>query len=229
MNVIVYEMEVMKVLLMRIGHLVLNVVGVLRRAACCFRRRRRGSDMGLPITVSVKDSTNVAIKNSEFQSWDSWNESDAPISILVDGKNSVVNRSGAQRGERTSFSEEAKEDELFDDLLKEMTPSFTKTKKYMVKTPTNDDQRKYNTNSRMAVDPKASLLNASSELGTIEDNVETWEDELEDIVETWEDALKAQKQEERVKRLAEHQRRKVEKEHQRIGKQDNIPIATRLS
>uniref|UniRef100_A0A0K8REA5 Uncharacterized protein n=1 Tax=Ixodes ricinus TaxID=34613 RepID=A0A0K8REA5_IXORI len=78
-----------KAIAVKVWRLVLGFFGVVRRAFCCFRRRRRASDIGLPVSVSDHGISIAQTKPDDFQNWGSWNEEDGPTSVMVDASGSL--------------------------------------------------------------------------------------------------------------------------------------------
>ncbi|KAL1460309.1 hypothetical protein MTO96_027567 [Rhipicephalus appendiculatus] len=69
-----------KALVTKVWKLVLGFFGVLRRAMCCFRKRRRASDVGLPVYLTAHGTEPCTVQQltDDLQSWDSWNEENGP-------------------------------------------------------------------------------------------------------------------------------------------------------
>ncbi|CAN7944103.1 unnamed protein product [Ixodes pacificus] len=225
-----------KAIAVKVWRLVLGFFGVVRRAFCCFRRRRRASDIGLPVSVSDHGISIAQTKPEDFQNWGSWNEEDGPTSVMVDVSGGLSAQPGAssQRSANGSVprpsltrsgsgdSQRDPEDDM--DFFKDMTPRVVRQKKYV---PRVDDSLPHEgLSSRLKFDAKAGIRQGS-ELGVLEDEVDTntWEDlaELEDSAELT-SAIREKRQAERERRMAEHQRKKQEKELRRASAGTRVRI-----
>lgn len=227
-----------KTLVSKAWKLVLGFFGVLRRAMCCFRMRRRPSDVGLPVYLTPRDGKMCAVQNSgdDLQSWDAWNEDDVPVVVGVDSAGNVVdlNQTATASAQRHSLSasggvggrgggDQRRESQSDDDVdfFKDMAPTNIRQKKYV---PRHDDSlgqaMPTGLSSRLKVDTRAVLPYHGADLGVLEDDeaggVEaSWEEQAELEVDS---AIREKRQAERERRMAEHQRRKLEKEMQRGGR-----------
>ncbi|XP_013783042.1 receptor-binding cancer antigen expressed on SiSo cells-like [Limulus polyphemus] len=207
-------MTVLKALLAKFGRIFLVIFGVVRRAFCCFKRRRRHSDTVLPVTVNSKhQSSPLNLQAPELQSWEVW-EDDMPNSVRV------------ERNASTSGFTDQEHDV---DFFKDMTPEITKPKRLLVRKPETESSKFQGLSSRLAMDTKG-LVIQNSELGELEDDIESWEDVMasEDVWES-DSVLKESRQAERERKLQEHQRRKQEREVKRASKQDLNLNAIKLS
>ncbi|XP_076371201.1 receptor-binding cancer antigen expressed on SiSo cells [Tachypleus tridentatus] len=207
-------MTVLKALLGKVGRIFLALFGVIRRALCCFKRRRRHSDTVLPVTVNSKhESPPLNLQAPELQSWEVW-EDEIPNSVRVERNNST-----------SGFTEQ----EYDVDFFKDMTPEITKPKRLLVRKQETENTKFQGLSSRLALDTKG-LIIQNSELGELEDNIESWEDVMasEDV---WvsDSVLKESRQAERERKFQEHQRRKLDREVKRASKQDLNLSAVKLS
>lgn len=228
-----------KALVTKVWKLVLGFFGVLRRAMCCFRKRRRASDVGLPVYLTAHGTEPCTVQHltDDLQSWDSWNEENGPVSVQVDAAGSQGTAGGSQRhtvasngpasgrppvpGSRGSGDQRRdsqSEDDV--DFFKDMAPTNIRQKKYR---PRNEDSLGAmpggGLSSRLKFDTRAVLpYQEGAELGVLEDHGDTaeasWEDQAELEVDS---VIREKRQAERERRIAEHQRRKLEKEQQRTG------------
>lgn len=228
--------NIAKAIAVKVWKLVLGCFGVVRRAFCCFRRRRRASDVGLPVSVSDHGISIAQTKSDDFQNWGSWNEEDGPTSITVDaggGSSTQPNPSGPRPANgsahrpsltRSGSGDSQRDSEEDIDFFKDMTPRVVRQKKYV---PRMDDSvPNEGLSSRLKLDAKA-VIRQGSELGVLEDEVDTntWEDltELEDSADLT-SAIREKRQAERERRMAEHQRKKQEKELRRASAGTRVRI-----
>lgn len=132
--------NIWKTIISKVWKLVLGFFGVVRRAFCCFRRRRRASDVGLPVSVSDLSDQPVKQQAEDLQSWDAWNEDD-PTCVTVDVyggppaqpsssqrsangpyRPNVLTRSGSGDSSQKDPDEDV-------DFFKDMTPRVVRQKK----------------------------------------------------------------------------------------------------
>uniref|UniRef100_L7M040 Putative receptor-binding cancer antigen n=1 Tax=Rhipicephalus pulchellus TaxID=72859 RepID=L7M040_RHIPC len=236
-----------KALVTKVWKLVLGFFGVLRRAMCCFRKRRRASDVGLPVYLTAHGTEPCTMQQltDDLQSWDSWNEENGPVSVQVDSSGNQGTAGGAQRhaaavngpmsgrpsGPGSRGSGDQRRDSQSDDdvdFFKDMTPTNIRQKKYI---PRAEDglgaMPGAGFSSRLKFDARAVLPYQGAELGVLEDHDDTveasWEDQAELEVDS---AIREKRQAERERRIAEHQRRKREKEQLRTGTGNVAPTTS---
>ncbi|XP_077517552.1 uncharacterized protein LOC144128208 [Amblyomma americanum] len=234
-----------KALATKVWKVVLGFFGVLRRAMCCFRKRRRASDVGLPVYLTAHDAKPCVMQQlgDDLQSWD-WNEDDGPISVQVDsagngglipptapgaqrhaaagnGPSSARPSATGTRGSGDQRRDSQSEDDV--DFFKDMAPTNIRQKKYVPRTEDTHGGSGAGSSgglsSRLKFDARAVLPYQGADLGVLED------DDLAAMEASWEDqaelevdsAIREKRQAERERRIAEHQRRKREKEQQRGG------------
>lgn len=232
-----------RALVTKVWKLVLGFFGVLRRAMCCFRKRRRASDVGLPVYLTAHGTEPCAIQQltDDLQSWDSWNEENGPVSVQVDSSGNQGSQrhasaangptSGRPSGPGSRGSGDQRRDSQSDDdvdFFKDMAPTNIRQKKYI---PRAKDSLGATPgagfSSRLKFDAKAVLPYQGAELGVLEDHDDaveaSWEDQAELEVDS---AIREKRQAERERRIAEHQRRKREKEQLRTGTGNVAPTAS---
>lgn len=236
-----------KALVTKVWKLVLGFFGVLRRAMCCFRKRRRASDVGLPVYLTAHGTEPCSVQQltDDLQSWDSWNEENGPVSVQVDSSGNQGTAGGSQRhaavgngpssgrpsGPGNRGAGDLRQDSQSDDdvdFFKDMAPTNIRQKKYILR---NEDGLggvpSGGLSSRLKFDARAVLPYQGAELGVLEDSGDTaeasWEDEAELEVDS---AIREKRQAERERRIAEHQRRKREKEQQRTTSGSVAPTAS---
>lgn len=132
-----------KSLLANLWKTFLRVLGVLRRACCCFRRRASNED--LPVYVQDDALYSLHSQVDDLQSWDVWHD-EAPLSVTV------------------AQDEPGQEDDFF----KDMTPVVQHQKKF---TPKQNESKVESLASRFRMDPHAELQQCS-ELGDLEEGWE---------------------------------------------------------
>ncbi|GFY75400.1 uncharacterized protein TNIN_321641 [Trichonephila inaurata madagascariensis] len=209
-------MDVVKTFFYRIGHFLLSIVRVLRKALCC--RRKKEAEYLLPMTIGhVVDMGQISENEyggSEFRSqWEAWPDSD---------NNLVSSNNGNTRTDSESDSQSAQHDDSsHEDFFKDMVPQIRKPKKIFVKSDFKEQEQEKISSNRLAMDPKAILV--EPDLGVIDDGPSNWEDS-ENMEELWDPdkLIREKKRAEQEKRRAEHQRRKLEMENRRVSKPESL-------
>ncbi|XP_069699763.1 receptor-binding cancer antigen expressed on SiSo cells [Periplaneta americana] len=210
----------------RLKALFLLLLGVVKRALCCFRRRRRASGDPIPLTGVGIVPNNVTSSEDrsapDLQSWNSWDEN--PVSVITDrSQNAVQQQIEMYRQQAARHGSESEEPQP--DFFEDMTPRITKQTKFLVKdkeadTPVWND----NAASRLTltVDP---VTYTSPDLGTWEETP-GWEDQAQ---EDWDPdtILKEKRRLERQRRLAEQQQKRQEREQLKMNRP--VALGARLS
>lgn len=207
----------------RLKALFLLVLGVIKRALCCFRRRRRASGDPIPLTaVGVVPNNVISIEGSDLQSWNSWD--DSPDSVITERSQSTIQQQidlyRQQSTRRASESEEPQPD-----FFEDMAPHITKQTKIILK-PKDMEAPAWN-------DPVSSCLTlamdpvsfTSPDLGTWEDTP-GWEDQTQ---EDWDpdQILKEKRRLERQRRLLEQQQKRQEREQLKMARP--VALGAKLS
>ncbi|GFT72793.1 uncharacterized protein NPIL_336731 [Nephila pilipes] len=209
-------MDVVKTFFYRIGHFLLSIVRVLRKALCC--RRKKEAEYLLPMTVGhvidMEKTSENEYGSAEFRSqWEAWPDS---------GNNLVSSNNGIIRTDSESDSQSAQRDDSSpEDFFKDMVPQIRKPKKVFVKSDFKEQEQEKISSNRLAMDPKAILV--EPDLGVIDDGPSNWEDS-ENMEELWDpdNLIREKKRAEQEKRRAEHQRRKLEKENRRASRPESL-------
>lgn len=196
-----------KTIFVKLWKLVLSALGVLRRALCCFRRRRRASDVGLPI--SVQDGTIISMhaqcQVEDMHSWDTWQDEDEPTSVTVDGQTTTCREAGEPHEEE-------------EDFFRDMAPTVLHQKIYVPPPKRSDGSNDGNSlSSRLRMDTKL-LIPQGSELGDLEEPCDGGWETLGDDADLG-SALREQRRTILEQRLAQHQQRKTQREQRRAGAQ----------
>lgn len=232
-----------KTLVSKAWKLVLGFFGVLRRAMCCFRMRRRASDVGLPVYLTTRDEKMCAIQNSgdDFQSWDAWNEDDVPVVVGVDSAGNVVdlNQTATASAQRHSLSasggmgapnggrspppggrgsgDQRRESQSDDDVdfFKDMAPTNIRQKKYVPRPEDSLGQAvPTGLSSRLKVDTRAILPYHGADLGVLDD------DAALGVEASWEEQAELEVDSAiREKRQAERERRIAEHQRRKMEKE----------
>jgi hypothetical protein len=121
---------------------------------------------------------------------------------------------------QVKMNDGGKEDALEEiNLFEDMQPTFRRAKKITVRTSTSDmsDDDSSKLSTRLAMESMP--LSSSSELGTWNENVSTWEDEtkLDDSELAWtaRNTMREKREADRARRQAEIERKRQERESQR--------------
>ncbi|XP_033126080.1 receptor-binding cancer antigen expressed on SiSo cells-like [Anneissia japonica] len=188
------------------------LISLLKRAMCFVSgHKRTNSDPGIPV------NTDTLSKNEIDLDWDDWGDG-SPISIKIDP---TIQKPTNQNEE---------EEEI--DYFSGMVPSFKKPKiirKKMVDQSIEVAPNHSAFSNRLSVNSSV-VLPENPELSNWDDsNENAWDEESSnDLVWEADQVIKQQKQAEREQRLAEHQRRKHEKEMQRESRREASRLAVKL-
>lgn len=204
----------------RLKALFLLVLGVVKRALCCFRRRRRASGDPIPLTaVGVVPNNVTSVEERaapDLQSWNSWD--DNPVSVITDrSQNAVQQQIDMYRQQAARHGSDS--DEPQPDFFEDMTPRITKQTKFILKGK-EDNAPSWNDSASsrltLTMDP---VIYTSPDLGTWEDTP-GWEDQAR---EDWDPdtILREKRRLERQRRLAEQQQKRQEREQLKM----NRPVA----
>ncbi|XP_067005565.1 receptor-binding cancer antigen expressed on SiSo cells [Anabrus simplex] len=213
----------------RVRALMFLLLGVVKRALCCFRRRRRNSCDPIPLTavgVVPNKETDTSMLNErsvpELQNWNSWD--DTPSSVVTEHsqrKSSVQEQIELYR-QKAKYSES--QDENQPDFFEDMTPKITKQTKILLKNENDPPSWNESLSPRLtlAVD---SVSFTSPDLETWEETP-GWEDQTQ---EDWDPdtVLREKRRQERMKRYAEQQKKKMEREQIKQGR-PVAPLGSRI-
>jgi len=235
-------MAILATVLTKLKKLFVVLFAVLKRPFCCRRRTRRNSGMILPMTVTTADQQHHQHIPPPVHQWSPQQQHTNSPYMASNAVNYNANSHSNQntfhsqnidintnKSQNTSTGDEP---EVEEDFFKDMVPQFRRTKKIVLTTNQSSDNNHQKSN-RFGVDTKATIFQ-SKELGAMdhfEDDVAgSWEDAA--ATEMWDtDAgLRDLRQQERERRIAEHQRIKAEKEFKRAKQQPkgNL-LATKIS
>ncbi|CAL1282262.1 unnamed protein product [Larinioides sclopetarius] len=209
-------MSLVKTFLCKIGHLLLSIVRVLRKAVCC--RRKKEAEYLLPMTVghvvNMGLSTQNEFEHPEFKSqWETWPDT---------GNNQTSLNNGSIRSDSQGNCELVQQEEGGEeDFFKDMVPQIRKPKKVFIKGDLKEQEQDFVSSNRLAMDPRAVLV--EPDLGIIDDGPSNWEDN-ENLDELWDpdQLIREKKRAEHEQRRAEHQRRKLEKESRRTSRPESL-------
>ncbi|KFM78629.1 Receptor-binding cancer antigen, partial [Stegodyphus mimosarum] len=155
-------MNVVKNLLCRFGHLLLNVIQAIRRAICC--RKRKEPEYILPLTITH-------VVDMEQNKWDVWPETENRVPL----NNSNTVRSDKEPESSMFQQQQLQQQDEQEDFFKDMVPQIRKPKKLYIRNEVRDSDQARSSSNRLAMDPKAIL--PGPDLGVIEDNPSNWESE----------------------------------------------------
>ncbi|XP_029173631.1 receptor-binding cancer antigen expressed on SiSo cells [Nylanderia fulva] len=172
--------------------------GLLKRAMCCLRRRRRSSCDCEPLsTVGVVP--NVLTNSTELEQWDKWEEN--PVVVIPDKPvNTVQAKIDEYRQQVVKPPEVPTEERL--NFFEDMTPKITRQTKLLIKDK-HLDSSSPNATKFIPMDPVP-----TNELEEWEENIAAWE---VDAMEEFNDPTKALREQrrrrERKKRIEQQQKR----------------------
>lgn len=192
----------------RLKALVLLFIGGIKRALCCFRRRRKVSFDSVPLTTigvvpnyagSISDERNP----TDLQSWNSWDEN--PVSIITENKPSSIQQHIELYRQKSRHATDPEETEPQPDLFEDMVPKITRQPKILLKVDSEPAKRNESLSSRLTLSEDTQLF-ASADLETWEDS-QGWEDQTQ---EDWnaDTILREKRQLEKQRRLAELQQKR---------------------
>ena len=174
-------------LLNKIKSVILGALNLISKILCCIKKRRRSSDLGIPVNnpnATSKFSNEVGGETN----WDDWDSCEVVIdkSNIPEAPKTTSDHIAAYRqhvavARQNSVTEEEKPEE---DLFSDMAPEIKKQKKVFVgkESPSQRQSRL----SAQNVDP---IITMGAELGNWGDQNTGWEAEDEDLI----DVLKEQK------------------------------------
>lgn len=122
-----FRKMIVAVLLNKIKTFIFIFVNIVRRALCCFRRRRRSSCESVPLTHVVSNSEEGT---NNFQTWEDWDTAN-------DHKEKTVQDHIEMYRKQTQILRQAKnelepEEQL--NFFEDMTPNITKQTKVLINT-----------------------------------------------------------------------------------------------
>lgn len=209
----------------QIFSLILWLLSPLKRLIC--RRKRKNSDTILPLTshypsvegLSSMNGTSEMAADVEMEPWDNWEGGDQSSKQQTQSRNYQQYRQQQQQQQ---------EEEPEPDYFQSMAPVYKKQTKVLVKKK-DDHINPSAISNKLAVASDPPFIQ-TSELGTWEDQSQTWEDEAgEDL--SWEadNAIKEKRKAERQQRQLQQQRKKQERENYRNKPAQGQFSAVRLS
>ncbi|KAI1305173.1 hypothetical protein HDE_01471 [Halotydeus destructor] len=226
-------MTVFATAFLRLKRIFLTILGMLRRAMCC--RKRRNSDSLLPVTVeSTKQAPDHRQISSNYSSsstsWQAYNQPSYNQPNYVTPNFSQASSGQFEKSAQAPFADggrtlvpsgqDNKRDSIQDDedqepdFFTDMAPKIKKQKKVLLANG-RDSNSPHSTVNKFGVDVIATIP-ASSELGTIDDTLgpttgDGWGEEPLDI----DQSIREARETERLRRLAEHKRLRESKEKEK--------------
>ncbi|XP_049964024.1 receptor-binding cancer antigen expressed on SiSo cells [Schistocerca serialis cubense] len=192
----------------RIKTMLLMFLGIVKRALCCLRRRRRLSGDPVPLTaVGVVPNTNTVENDvQEFQNWNSW--PDGPDSVVAEKAQTNPIQQKIEMYRQKVKQTENLEPEEEPDFFQDMTPRITKQPKIVLKTET-ESRWNDGVSPRLTLDAD-SIGFPTAELETWEEG-SGWEDQSRGGWDTA-DALREKRRQERQQRALELQQKKQQQQ-----------------
>ncbi|KAG9433540.1 receptor-binding cancer antigen protein expressed on SiSo cells [Apis mellifera carnica] len=187
----------------RFKALVVFLLGVFRRAMCCFRRRRRSSCDSIPLSAIGVVPNTLNITQPELEHWDQWEEN--PVVIVPDRPVDTIQAKIEQYRQQASKPPESTEEQQ-PDFFENMTPKITTQTKILIKDKSLENTSWNSTKFAVINDPIP-----SNELGEWEDNAVGWEEETTKEFGDPTKTLREQKRKEREQRLFEQQQKRIER------------------
>lgn len=150
----------MAFILQKLKSLLLFIVGLFRRALCCFRRKRHPSCDSIPLTA-IGIVPNNAMNGSEFESWGNWEDPASQIKSDTFKPNSIQEHIEQYRQQKAMLarqkqaeSGEEKQENFFED----MTPKITRQTKVYLNNEENDPSM---IQSRLLLNPQGIIPRVS--------------------------------------------------------------------
>ncbi|CAG2103138.1 unnamed protein product [Medioppia subpectinata] len=235
-------MAILAAVLSRLKKLFVVLFAVLKKPFCCRRRTRRNSGMILPMTVTTTDGHNqhnvsaghhwpthagaqhMTNNSANFAT----NSHSNQHTFSSNGSQNLYFNSNTQQN-TVSVAEEPPP-EVEEDFFRDMVPQFRRTKKIVLTSNESTDNQKSN---RFGVDAKATIFQ-SKELGAMDhfedpEGAGSWEDSAADEMWDTDQSFRDLRQQERERRIAEHQRIKQEREAKRAKQPKGNLLATKIS
>ncbi|XP_022904991.2 receptor-binding cancer antigen expressed on SiSo cells [Onthophagus taurus] len=181
---------VISILIHKLRSFMLFLIGIFRRALCCFHKRRRVS-FDEPLTgIGVVKSEN------EEMAWNDWGDD------RLKNPTTVQEHIEFYRQQKAQLQKQEEEVENQEDFFENMTPEITRQKKIFV---ANENKEGLNEKMNVFVPSGVSM---GKELGEWDENP-GWEGEELD----WDamQVLKEKKRLDREKKFAEQQQRRIER------------------
>ncbi|XP_015428474.1 PREDICTED: receptor-binding cancer antigen expressed on SiSo cells [Dufourea novaeangliae] len=192
----------MEFLVNRLKALVVLILGILRQAMCCLRRRRRSSCDSIPLSA-VGVVPNTANNTTESEQWDQWVEN--PVVVVPDRPVNTIQAKIEQYRQHVSKPDDSTE-EVLPNFFEDMTPQITRQTKILVKDKNSENASRNSSKFAVVSDPIP-----SNELGEWEDNAVGWEEETSKEFGDPTKTLREQKRREREQRLFEQQQKRIER------------------
>ncbi|XP_015589772.1 receptor-binding cancer antigen expressed on SiSo cells [Cephus cinctus] len=187
----------------RMKALFVILLGVFRRAMCCFRRRRRSSCDSIPLSA-VGVVPNIVNERMESEQWDQWEEN--PVVVVPDKPLNIVQTKIEQYRQQVTKSPETPEEEHQLNFFEDMTPKITKQTRVLVRDKRKEDGELNSSKFAVSTDPVP-----TNELREWEDNAAGWEEETVEEFGDPTKALREQRRREREMRMYMQQQKRVER------------------
>lgn len=140
----------MQVLLQAIKSILFFIVGIWKRALCCFRRRRRMSCDSVPLTaVGVISDFPRQAAGGELENWNNWDENNTNYKPNSIQEHIEYYRQQAMAAR--SISSET-EEETKEDFFQDMTPRITRQAKVFIDNGETDNSKP--NSSRLSLTPQ---------------------------------------------------------------------------
>lgn len=138
---------VLQIIVQKLKSLLLLIVGVFRRALCCFRRKRLNSEDCIPLTTIgiVPNKQNAPYENESWNNWEDKAENQKPNSIQQHIE--LYRQQTLLARQKSTEKEEPLEVEKF---FEDMTPRITKQTKLFLNSGENNESN----NSRLNFNPQ---------------------------------------------------------------------------
>ncbi|XP_012251646.1 receptor-binding cancer antigen expressed on SiSo cells [Athalia rosae] len=187
----------------RIKALLLLILGIFRRAMCCFRRRRRSSCESIPL-LAVGVVPNNVNNHVELEQWAQWEEN--PVVVVPDKPENIVQAKIEQYRQQVAKPPEPHDEEVQPDFFEDMTPRITRQTKILIRSKPKEEVTRNTSKFAVLTEPVL-----STELGEWEDNTAGWESETVEELADPNEALREQRRRERHQRMLEQQQRRMDR------------------
>lgn len=187
----------------RLKALTVLLLGILRQAMCCLRRRRRSSCDATPL-LAVGVVPNALNSSAELEQWEQWEEN--PVVVVPDRPANTIQAKIDQYRQQVTKPPESPTEEMQPNFFEDMTPKITKQTKVLIKDKRLETTSWNSSKFAVATDPIP-----TNELGEWEDNAAGWEEETAEEFGETARTLREYKRREREQRLAEQQQKRLER------------------
>lgn len=218
------EIPILSFLLSRLKILFFHLIGYIKRAFCCFGRRRRDSGDSVQLLgVGIVNSMTSEVE----EGWAQWDTSNDPECVLTYQDNKkpcdIQEHIELYRQQTMALARKASEEQVTEpeaNFFQDMTPTITKQKKIFVN---NSRKQREVSQPSLSLGVQMVPMEPTGELGEWVENP-GWDDDTQlDCDETVDAIVREKRRVEREKRHLEQQQRRMERQAR------SMPLGARIS